>query len=219
MNYLPALFVSCDVEDIKLHGEAFSGPSRMVWGKHYDTVVLVSIDPCGASGKLHLNGEGSAAEKVYSLLKDNGLSPVVNPGGVSERRQQLNTLLSQRVTDLVEIRLSTGMALLDYQDVGRSLTLLRKQGALVISLDERKGLHCSRYGGAYNNYLRGILKRWVSGDSYVPSDMGSSLCLSDSAACVLNVAFSMGDFKFPQRIFSKHMSHGSNSAFGYGWLQ
>jgi hypothetical protein len=219
MNHLPVLFVSCHVEELVSQGGAITGPSRMVWGKHYDSVVMVSMAPPGTPDTLHLQGEGTVSEKILSLLKRHGLSPVVHPEGTGERSLLLNILLAQGVKELIEIRLGTGMGLLDYRDIGRCLAVMREQGTLVIGLDDTTGFSCNRSGSTHNHYLRKILGRWAQGDQCVPSDMGSACCLSDPSACLLNIAFAMGGSRFPQRIFSSHMSQSRSTVFGYGWLR
>ena len=126
MTKLPALFVSCDADNIQSSGQACSGPARMIWGKHYKSVVIISSRCDHKTPEiLQLKGDGGTAGRIKALLSGHCFEPEVCSRDVSSRHQLFRVLLAEEPGELTELILNTGMSELEYRPVGRCLEVLR----------------------------------------------------------------------------------------------
>lgn len=229
MNKLPVLFVSCNADNLKAQEQASSGPARMIWGKRYDSVVVISTSTeLGAPEILHPSGAGASAAKIQSLLQDQGLTPEVCVVDNSPHQSLLTVFLSEEPREFAELRLNTGMSEREYRRVGQCLEVLREQGVLVICLDDKTSREGDHNVSLHDHHLREMINGWVQDQQWgsVMSFKGntapqatSTMCLDDPTVCLLNAAFTLGGSQFPQRMFSSRMNNAAQMLSGFGWMR
>ncbi|MGP9831789.1 hypothetical protein [Marinobacter sp. NSM] len=228
MSKLPVLFVSCDADNIQSREQAGSGPARMIWGKQYKSVVVISTSADQTAPEiLRLKGNGETAGRVRALLSSQGLAPEVSTREVSSRHDLFRILLAEEPGELTELVLNTGMSELEYRRVGLCLEVLREQDVLVICLDD-KACHRETDGiSLHDRHLRELLSAWAQdqqwgavmsfkGDAAGPAQ---SRRLDDPTVCLLNAAFTLGGSQFPQRMFSSGMNNAAQMLSGFGWMR
>lgn len=224
MNKLPVLFVSCNAESLQSQREAGSGPARMIWGKRYQSVVLISTDTALQSPLIvHLKGSADRSESIKSLLGSQGFAPDSRSDSANSRDGLLNVLLSEEPGDLSELRLNTGMSEQEYRRIGQCLEVLREQGVLIICLDDKADSQVM----LHDRHLREMINGWVQDQQWgaVMTFKGDSrkttqtLRLDDPTVCLLNAAFSLGGSQFPQRMFSSGMNNSARMLSGFGWMR
>ncbi|MAB34448.1 MULTISPECIES: hypothetical protein [Pseudomonadota] len=228
MSKLPVLFVSCDADNIQSQEQAGSGPARMIWGKQYKSVVVISSSAGqNAPEILQLKGNGSTGGRIKALLSDQGFEPEVHSRDVSSRHQLFRVLLAEEPGELTELILNTSMSELEYRRVGRCLEVLREQDVLVICLDD-KPCHREADGvSLHDRHLRELLsawaqdQQWVAVMSFKGDAAGSTQTnrLDDPTVCLLNAAFTLGGSQFPQRMFSSGMNNAAQMLSGFGWMR
>lgn len=224
MDKLPVLFVSCNVNSLQSERRAGSGPARMIWGRRYESVVLISTDKdLEAPLVVHLKGGAERAESIHSLLGSQGFTPGFQPERASSRDGLLHVLLSEEPGDLSELRLNTGMSEQEYRRIGQCLEVLREQGVLIICLDDKADSQVL----LNDRHLREMINSWVQDQQWgaVMTFKGDSpkttptLRLDDPTVCLLNAAFSLGGSQFPQRMFSSGMNNSARMLSGFGWMR
>lgn len=228
MDKLPVLFVSCDAVNIQSREQACQGPARMIWGKRYKSVVVISSRADHKAPEiLQLKGDGSTAVGIKALLSGQGFEPEVGSRDVSSRHHLFRVLLAEEPGELTELILNTGMSELEYRRIGRCLEVLREQDVLVICLDDKA---CHREAGGislHDRHLRELLSAWVQdqqwgaamsfkGDAAGPAQTNR---LDDPTVCLLNAAFTLGGSQFPQRMFSSGMNNAAQMLSGFGWMR
>jgi len=223
---LPVLFVSCDADRIQSREQACSGPARMIWGKQYKSVVVISSSTDQAAPEiLKLKGDGSTAGRIKALLSGQGFESEVGSRDVSSRHQLFRVLLAEEPGELTELILNTGMTELEYRRVGRCLEVLREQDVLVICLDD-KACHSEADGiSLHDRHLRELLSAWAQDQQWgaVMSFKGDTAGLAqvsrldDPTVCLLNAAFTLGGSQFPQRIFSSGSHPNVRAVSGFCW--
>nr|WP_297402924.1 hypothetical protein [uncultured Marinobacter sp.] len=223
MNKLPVLFVSCNVESLQTKQQASSGPARMIWGKWYKSVVLISTDSdLRAPLVMHLSGSADRAEAIHSQLNQQGFTPGILTEVANTRRDLLKVLLSEEPGDLSELRLNTGMSEYDYRRVGQCLEVLREQGVLIVCLDDKASTKVS----PHDRHLREMISGWVQDQQWGAvmtfkgiTEQNAAPKLDDPTVCLLNAAFSLGGSRFPQRMFSSGMNNEAQTLSGFGWMR
>lgn len=228
MNKLPVLFVSCNAERLQAQGPAGFGPARMIRGKPYSAVVLISTSTeIDTPEILQLKGSGVSADKAHSLLAGQGFKLVVRSGNSAERESLLRTLLTAEPGELAELRLNTGMSEQEYRRVGVCLEVLREQDVLIICLDDKTGYKNGSGVALHESHLRDMLNSWVQNQQWgaVMSFKGDAgrqspgMRLDDPTVCLLNAAFTLGGSRFPQRMFSSGMDNAAQTLSGFGWMR
>lgn len=229
MNKLPVLFVSCNVETLRAH-QGGSGLARIIWGKHYDSVLLISSgEGIREPEILRLAGRGTDALLMQTLLQEQGFAPGIFSPVSSERRQLLRALLSDAPGELTELRLNTGMAESDYRRIGQSLETLREQSVLVICLDDTADLAGGGSISLHDRQLRELLHGWAEDQQWSSAMSGAefragtraktdSRSLEDPTVCILTTAFSLGGSQIPQRMFGSYLNDAKQTLSGYGWM-
>lgn len=225
---LPVLFVSCDADALELQGGANSALSRMVLGKHYRGMVVISIGrEISAPVIYHLKGDGSVRDNIQSLLSSQGVVPETVTPKADARDSLLGQMLSDSPGELVELVLNLGMTELEYRRFGMSLEGLREQDYLVICLDDKANRQEGGHVLLHNRHLREMLNGWVENQKWseVMSFKGQFAAtapadrLDDPTICLLNAAFTLGGSCYPQRMFSSGMSNGDSRLSGFGWMR
>lgn len=228
MNKLPVLFVSCNVERLPFQAQASSGLTRLLRGMHYDSVLLISSDPGMPGPEVRCTtGDGGTAEKIRRLLNLADVSSRTPPERASHREKLLRVLLADEPQDVSELNLNTGMSELEYRRLGQCLRGLRERGVLMICLDDIEGQDEGRGVALHDRQLRDMIGGWVLDQQWgaalsFKGDMPRAVSVSvldDPTVCLLNAAFSLGDSKFPQRMFSSRMSEANQSLSGFGWMR
>ena len=99
MTKLPVLFVSCDADSIQSREQTCSGPARMIWGKQYKSVVVISSRADQKAPEiLQLKGNGSTAGRIKTLLSDQGFEPEVHSRDVVSRHQLFRRCFGNRMS-------------------------------------------------------------------------------------------------------------------------
>lgn len=224
MNKLPVLFVSCNASSLQAQQQAGSGPARMIWGKHFESVVLISTDAdLQAPLVVPLKGGAARAERIQALLSSQGFKASIQSEPASTRDGLLHVLLSEEPGDLSEVRLNTGMSEQEYRRIGQCLEVLREQGVLIICLDDKTDSQVL----LHDRHLREMINSWVQDQQWgdVMTFKGGSqkivptLRLDDPTVCLLNAAFGLGGSQFPQRMFSSGMDNSERMLSGFGWMR
>jgi len=225
---LPVLFVSCNAENIQTQSGGCSGPARMIWGKRFKSVVVMSTRSDQAGPELHiLKGKGTTAGKIQALLSGQGFTPEIGSTSSSDRARLLEALLAEEPHEVTELILNTGMSEHEYRQVGLCLEVLREQDVLVICLDD-KANHKDKVGvSLHDRRLREMLSGWEQDQKWgaVMSFKGASersqqiARLDDPTVCLLNAAFTLGGSQFPQRMFSSGMNNAEQTLSGFGWMK
>lgn len=228
MNKLPVLFVTCNVENLPLQAQASSGLARILSGMQYDSVVLISTGPGLSAPEIRcLQGACDAADKIRELLNLGAVSSKTPPERVDSRQRLLRVLLADEPGEVSELSLNTGMNELEYRHLGQCLRGLREQGVLIICLDDITGQGDDRRVALHNRQLRDMIGGWVLDQQWDSAlsfrgdrpREGVSMRLDDPTVCLLNAAFSLGDSKFPQRMFSSRLNPANQSLSGFGWMR
>ncbi|RBP31777.1 hypothetical protein DET50_1051 [Marinobacter pelagius] len=224
MNKLPVLFVSCNAGSLQSQQDAGSGPARMIWGKRYQSVVLISTDTdLQAPLIVHLKGSADRSESIHRLLGSQGFAPDSRSYSPNSRDGLLRVLLSEEPGDLSELRLNTGMSEQEYRRIGQCLEVLREQGVLIICLDDKADSQVL----LHDRHLREMINGWVQDQQWgtvmkfkgdAPK-IAPTLRLDDPTVCLLNAAFSLGGSQFPQRMFSSGMDNSTRMLSGFGWMR
>jgi len=228
VSKLPVLFVSCHAKNLMAQGPASSGPARMIWGKRYESVVVIRTASERDSPEIHqVRGEDGCAEKIHSLLVTQGFAPDVCSGDFENCEALLGTLLAEVPEEVVELILNTGMSELEYRRVGLSLEALREHNVLIICLDDKAGHGQDSRVSLYDHHLRELLNSWVQDQQWgaVMSFKGDtprstqSDRVDDPTVCLLNAAFTLGGSQFPHRMFSSGMNNTAQMLSGFGWMR
>lgn len=228
MTKLPVLFVSCHAGSLKLHEDSSSGAARMIWGKPFNSVVLVSTRTGGDPAQIvRIKGDGATTEAIKAMLSAQNQPPDVVLCKDSDRPALVQALLGRELDEITELQLNTGLGEQDYRRIGQSLEALRDQGVLMLCLNNRDELEGEARTAAHDRQLREILNRWVQDQQWgaAVSLKGEkprsvpTLRLDDPTLCLLNAAFSLGGSQFPQRMFSSGMNCAHQMLSGFGWMR
>ncbi|MEP3560836.1 MAG: hypothetical protein ABJM19_09185 [Marinobacter sp.] len=228
MSKLPVLFVTCNSESLDLNDHVVSGPARMVWGRSYQSVVLISTNQCIVVPRVvPMKGSGVNAETMCDLLKGQGFVPEVKARTGQSRDKLLAVLLAKKPESISELELNTGMSELEYRKVGKCLEVLRDQGVLLICLDDKTGHTGDERASLDNRHLREMLNTWVDDQRWgeamsfkgEPKHAAPAIRLDDPTICLLNAAFTLGGSQFPQRMFSTGMNKVNQTLSGFGWMK
>nr|AMR08644.1 hypothetical protein [uncultured bacterium] len=179
----------------------------------------------------HQCGEGILARRLQSDMKARSFEVAVS-GSREPGLKLLAESMMQLVPDeVIELRLNTGMTSEHYREIGHCLEALRDQGVLLICLDrsEVNGNNAS-YHQPHASYIRNLIRQWEDEQLWVKAMSNSSLRTDSSyggnetpvaepTLCVLNIAFSLGGMKAPQRLFGFSLNENRQSLAGYGWMQ
>jgi hypothetical protein len=225
---LPVLFVSCNSESLDLNDHVGSGPARMIWGRNYKSVVLISTNQrIKAPRVMHLKGSGDSAEVMCDLLSSQGFVPETMTRRTRSRDKLLEVLLAKRPEDISELELNIGMSELEYRRVGHCLEVLRDREVLLICLDDKSGRTGEDRSSLHDRRLREMLNAWVQDQRWGEAmsfkgeakQTAPTIRLDDPTICLLNAAFTLGGSQFPQRMFSTGMNRMAQALSGFGWMR
>lgn len=225
MEKLPVIFVSCNADRLQSPESGQTGPARLIWGKHYRSVVLLSTNRTGDGCALRdLKSSNAGVERIHSMLEAEGFTISVDEPSEGDRSGLLESFLFEQPDDIVELSLSTGMPEDAYRQVGVSLEGLREQGVLIICVDDKPD-DCAV--SLHNQHLRNLIDGWIHDQQWssAASFKGSNTApepekrLTDPTVCLLKAAFSLGGSQSPQRMFSSGMNSSAQALSGFGWMR
>lgn len=226
------LYLSCETE--ALAGAKGQASLRRLIRQDFivANVVFVTSEKGGVQPEIfHPYGDENLALHLQSEMMTCGFDVTVN----SSQDHNL-TLLAESVMQLlpeevIELRLSTGMAREYYRDIGHCLEALRDQGLLLICLSRsEKDYENATPHQPHDSYIRNLVRQWEEEQQWVKAmsksgvsdkglSIGNSNQVADPTLCVLNTAFSLGGMRAPQRLFGFSMNENSHALRGYGWMQ
>ena len=222
VDKLPVLFVSCNSQSLDSRQKAGSGPARMVWGKSVRSVLLISIDTSlQAPLVIHLNGDLARSKRIFGLLSNGGFSAEIQIRNSAGRESLLRLLLSEKPESFSELCLNIGMSDAEYRVIGQCLETMRKQGTLIICLDDRLGNKVS----PHDRHLREIINGWVQGQQWCAAmsfkgggGTTQNKRVDEPTICLLKAAFFLGGSQSPQRMFSTGMNKVEQTLWGFSWM-
>lgn len=228
MSKLPVLFVSCNAETLHGQAQSGSGPARMVWGRSYQSVVLIRT-------RLHLEGltistlkgaEGHI-QKIQALLRKQGFTLSTESQTAERQHEIVRSLLKDEPGDLAELSLGTGMTEAEYRRIGECLEVMRDYGALLLCLDDTSQRDDDGDFSLHDRHLRDMINGWVQNQQWESvvrfrgdvTQTNTTVRLDNPTVCLLNAAFGLGGSQFPQRLFSSSMNNAEQALTGYGWMR
>ncbi|WP_417565103.1 hypothetical protein [Marinobacter sp.] len=230
MTKLPVLYISCDTQALKApRGQA--SLRRLIRGREVCSVVFIRLSAGLDAPEIHCPaGTSQVAGELRSLLSAGDFSPVASASGTGDLETLATTLVSPASVEVAELRLDVGMPGDYYRSIGQRLEGFRDHGVLIICFDE---LTATEVNGAvpppHDAYIRNLINQWEDemrwARAFSKSGMGKEAGvgpgepLRNPTLCMLNIAFSLGGLKAPQRVFSSALNEGRQSLAGYGWMQ
>ncbi|WP_375172101.1 hypothetical protein [Marinobacter sp.] len=226
MEKLPVIFVSCNAANISAAGQIGAGPARMTQGKSVTGVILMSVvDERADDRDVEISGRGHTFDATIQRLEQANVSVHMSEGSRSDRERLLRALIGELPAELVDVRLVRGMEESLYRRVGVALESLRREGGLVVCLDDRSeptsgvmdSLNDEELREAVNGWVRDC--QWESVMSFRSKSDGGTVRLTDPRICLLKAAFFLGGSTFPQRMFNSGLNSVEHSMFGFGWTR